>query len=472
MEKEIKFILNNRMITTKLDPLMSTLKFLRDDQGLKSVKLSCGEGECGACTVLLGDLTDGTVKYRNVASCILPIGDINGKHLVTLEGINGNDLNLIQKIMVSEGAIQCGFCTPGFVMSMTGFFLDDVPKTDKNILNAIDGNICRCTGYVPIRRASKKLVNIYESYEKTENTVEKLIELSLIPSYFKSIPKRLSAIPVVDNESDFSKDKLLVAGGTDLLIGDKVGKVDKEPQFLFERKELREIFIKKNMIYIGSGVTTEQIRRSEIIKKSIKDIDKFLTLVSSSIIRNRATLGGNIVNASPIGDLSVLFLAVESSLIISSQGNEREIMLKDFFKGYKDFDLNKGEIIKYLKFRKTDEDERINFEKVSRRKHLDIASCNSGIRIRYNEGKIQTCSISAGGVAPVPLFLKKISSFLEGKFMNEHNLKEAVEFLKDEISPISDIRGSAVYKKELMVRLIISHFIKLFPDIIDPGEIL
>lgn len=472
MNKEIKFILNNREIQTNADPKMSALKFLREKEDLKSVKLGCGEGECGACTVLLGELRNGEVRYKNVASCILPLGDLESKHLVTLEGINQKELTPVQKVMVDEGAIQCGFCTPGFVMSMTGFFMSDEAKTNENVLSAIDGNICRCTGYFPIKRAAEKLVKFYGESGMEENPVGKLIELSFLPSYFSTISKRLSMLSKREVSPDISDRNVLVGGGTDLFVGDKIADETNEPLFLSRIDGLDRIFSEENEIYLGAGATTEDIKNSKIIRNNIENIDGFFSLISSAIIRNRATLGGNIVNASPIGDLSVFFLALNSTLILTKNGLTREVNLKDFFKDYKIFDLGPGEIIKYVKFKKPGRNETINFEKVSRRRHLDIASCNSAIRIKFINDKVESCSISAGGVAPVPFFLREASSFITGEKPDEKNLIDMVEIAKREISPISDIRGSSDYKRNLLGRLIISHFVKIFPHYINIGELI
>ncbi len=478
MGKKIRFILNNEEVETNLQPAYSTLKFLRKNQNLKGTKTGCGEGECGACTILVGNITGGIVRYRSVTSCIMPLGEMSGKHVVTIEGISKDELSPVQKALVDEGAIQCGFCTPGFVMSLTGFFLSGEKFSYRNILNSIDGNICRCTGYFPIKRAAKKLLDIVSEFSDSGERIKKIVELSFVPEYFLSIRERLEILnDRILSEKDTGDEKnrklVFVGGGTDLLTGKTDLSENENLRFVSDMSgDINSIVKNSGFICIGAGVTVEDIKNSKVIREEIPEIEYFMEQVSSGIIRNMATLGGNIVNASPIGDLSIFFLAMDSLLVLSKTGVKREVKLKDFFLDYKIMDLGEGELIESLKFPVHDGDMFFNFEKVSRRKYLDIAGCNSAITISLEKNKIKKCLISAGGVAPIPLFLKKGSEFIVGKEITTRNIRELCEIVLTEISPISDVRGSAEYKKELLIRLIYSHFSVLFSDRINVGELI
>ncbi len=458
---KINFILNNDDVKVEVDPLFSTLRFLREKMGLTSVKTGCGEGECGACTIILGTSEDGSMKYRNVTSCLLPVGELNGKHVVTLEGINQPVLSPVQKAFVDEGAIQCGFCTPGFIMSLTGFFLSEKEMTVENILNSIDGNICRCTGYYSIKRAAEKVLREISSEVDKSDRLNSLADLSVIPVYFKSIAARMGKLGK-DIESGYisGKDTLFVAGGTDLLVSG-FGNKNPDVRFISEIEGITEISGYENFINIGAGVSVENIIDSEILKKHFPGIEGFMYLISSQIIRNLATLGGNIINASPIGDLSVLFLSLDPVLEIRSENNFREVALKNFFKGYKVMDLLPGELIYKMRIPVPKEEHFLNFEKVSRRKFLDIASCNSAACFHIEDNVIIKCDISAGGVAPIPIYLEKSSRFLTGKEINGETIEKVVEIASGEISPISDVRGASKYKKDLLKQLIRAHFEKL-----------
>lgn len=460
----ISFILNNEELDLDIDPSFPALRFLREERGLASVKTGCGEGECGACTVILGSLENGTMKYKNVASCILPAGELHGKHLVTLEGINSPDLSPVQKAFVDEGAIQCGFCTPGFIMSITGFFLSPRELTKENILNSIDGNICRCTGYYSIKRGAEKVLTEVVSGIKKGNRISSMIKLQVIPEYFSTIKERLGIIKNSTKEPEDTgasgKDTLFIAGGTDILIAEP-----KDPgpdvRFISGIKKISEIYTDDNFIHVGAGATSEDIIDSEILNDHFPGIGDFMYLISSQLIRNSATLGGNIVNASPIGDLSVLFLVLDPVLDIRSGDGTRDVLFKDFFKGYKVMDLEPGELILKMRIPLFPGKRFFNFEKVSRRKYLDIASCNSSSCFYLDGDIIKRCDLSAGGVAPVPLYLKKSSSYLAGRSVNEETIEGVISVAMDEISPISDVRGSADYKRELLKRLIRAHFLKL-----------
>jgi len=461
---KINFILNNEELNIDMDPQFSTLRFLREEKGLTSVKTGCGEGECGACTVILGSPDKGILKYKNVASCLLPVGELNGKHLVTLEGVNGPDLSPVQKAFVDEGAIQCGFCTPGFIMSITGFLLSSKSLTKENILNSIDGNICRCTGYYSIKRATEKILSDVISGIDKKNRIMALVNLSVIPEYFSSIQHRLNilknSMEKSSNISDSGEDPLYIAGGTDLLVSGS-GTSGPDVRFISDIENISGIFEDNNFVHVGAGSTVEDIIDSEILNRHFPGISDFMYLISSQIIRNTATLGGNIVNASPIGDLSVLFLALDPVLIIKSGEGERQVSLKDFFKDYKVMDFNPGEIILSMKIPLSQGKRFFNFEKVSRRKYLDIASCNSASCFYLEGNVIKKCALSAGGVAPVPLYLKESSAWLTGKEVSEETMNKVIEVAMGEISPISDVRGSSDYKMELLRRLIKAHFIKL-----------
>jgi xanthine dehydrogenase small subunit len=195
----------------------------------------------------------------------------------------------------------------------------------------------------------------------------------------------------------------------------------------------------------------------------VPDIDRYFNLIASTPLRSRATLGGNIVNASPIGDLTILFLALNSKISLFNGKNRREIQLKDFFKGYKELDKREDEIIEYLRFPCTGDHTYFNFEKVSKRKHLDIASVNSALLVKLEDDFIKEIHISAGGVSPIPLYLSEMANFLYGRELTDRNILDSIEVAEKEISPISDVRGSEAYKRLLMRQLLLTHFITLFP---------
>ncbi|MCX6582388.1 MAG: FAD binding domain-containing protein [Candidatus Aminicenantes bacterium] len=482
MRNPLKFIINDREVETSAPVGTVTLDFIRGRQKLPGTKEGCREGECGACTVLLGELKDNGVQYKAVASCLLPLGELAGKHIVTVEGINiagaagaAGALTPIQQALTDEGASQCGFCTPGIVMSLTGFFLASATLDYRDAIDALDGNICRCTGYLSIRRAAQKLCDTFSPLLDTDkNRIQQLVEWSILPGYFLHIPGRLAALKTQeppDADARTLPDPgagIIVAGATDLYVQKPGALLDENLQFISRRADLAYIRERNHMIYIGAGTTMEEMKQSPLINELFPNMKNDLNLVSSTIMRTRATLAGNIVNASPIGDLTVMLLALNTVIGLSGNNVLRELPLRQFFKGYKQLDLAEGEIVRFLRFPVPAPGKGLrfhyHFEKVSQRKHLDIASCNTAISLETNGSTIYNIRLSAGGVAPIPLFLAKTSAFLEGKEITTDTLREAIKITTGEISPIDDVRGSAQYKTLLLRNLIFAHFITLFPE--------
>lgn len=463
----MQFILNNKLIDTNISPGTVTLDYLRDIVLLKGSKEVCREGDCGACTVLLGEIKeDDTVFYRAVCSCILPLGDVEGKHLVTIEGINQKDLTPIQQAFVDYGATQCGFCTPGFVMSLTGFFLNSPTLDDASIMDAIAGNVCRCTGYASIIRATNSLTEKFRNETlASEDRMAFLIQQRILPEYFKEIPQKLKEINNNGASQPVSEqDAAVVAGATDLYVQRPDDFKEADIQFTLKEKKFSEIWTDEQYLYIGAGVVTEEFKRDEILTTHLPQLPKFIPLIASKLIRERATLAGNIVNASPIGDMTIILLALNAELGLNCKGEKRTLALKEFYKGYKEFDLKSSEKIEWIRVPLSAKENLFNFEKVSKRTYLDIASVNSAMSIRVKDNTIQTASVSAGGVSPVPCYLKNTSEFLTGRTVTAETMKEAANVALKEISPISDVRGSKEYKSLLLRQFIYAHFMALFPE--------
>lgn len=458
----ITFILNNKKIVTSAKSGMTLLDFIRDTKQLKGTKIGCREGDCGACTVLVGSLDNNTINYKSITSCISPLGNANGKHIVTIEGVNiDNELNVAQQVMANNYATQCGFCTPGFVVSMTGQVLKK-KGNQSTCLDAISGNICRCTGYKSIEKATEDLET--ELAQLKNDSVEELIAKKFIPKYFSEIPSKLKALEIdklaINNQNT-------VANGTDIYVRFADDLADEELNLIGENEALKGIDIKNKTCILGASTTVTEIIENKALNKAFPKLKSFLKLVSSEQIRNMGTLGGNFVNASPIGDMSVFFLALNSRLVIKNKTEKtRTIPFANFHQDYKKYDLQQGEIIQNIQFELPLKNTYFNFEKVSKRTHLDIASVNSACSILINESIISTAIISIGGVAAIPKVLEKTNQFLTGKSISISTIIAAEKVLQSEISPISDVRGSIEYKRLLAKQLFFAHFIELFPKTI------
>ncbi|WP_296383286.1 FAD binding domain-containing protein [Winogradskyella sp.] len=456
----ITFILNNKTITTSEHSGMTLLDFVRYEQRLTGTKIGCREGDCAACTVLVGELKDNTIEYQSITSCISPLGNVHGKHIVTVEGTNLEDkLTTAQEAMKANYATQCGFCTPGFVVSLTGFALSNSEKNHSNALDAISGNICRCTGYKAIEKAAHQVVKKLEYQEKP--SFNWLIKNGFIPDYFKDIPKQLKDLEAKDRNQPKGK---YVSGGTDLYVQQADHLADNDVHLIAEKDYLKGITIENGICTIGTNATVSDLWNHTEINSYFPNLKKHLKLVSSEQIRNMASLGGNFVNASPIGDMTIFFLALKSDITITTDNEEeRHLLFKQFYKGYKTYDLKDNELLKEISFKLPTKHSLFNFEKVCKRTHLDIASVNSAIQLSVENEIISEAHVSIGGVAAIPKYLNKTSAFLTGKLLTSETILEASEILQKEINPISDVRGTSDYKRLLARQLFFAHFTELFP---------
>ena len=466
----VNFILNQQKISTDLPFYTKVLDFLRSQQGITSTKAGCRMGSCGTCLILVGELDNDVVSYQPINSCLLPLAEVNGKHLVTIEGFNRPQLNPIQQAMVDEGAIQCGYCTPGIVIALTAFFLNSPSLNESLATVALDGNLCRCTGYQGIKRAVSLLCQQFALPDVDPiERIKWLVDQQILPTYFLEIPQRLQKFPAPKNHlTSISHCSTVVAGGTIPWLRSS----SKPVVFLSQRKELSGIRIGAEHCYVGATTTMEVIKNSPAMQKLFPKIEKYFDVVASTPIRHRATLGGNIVIASPVGDLSIFFLALGASVDLNYGQNQRTVPLKDFFKGYKQIDKQNNELVEGVHFPLPDRHAYFNFERVCKHADSEIPSVNSAIQIQMNDGLIQQIHLSAGGVAPIPLYLTNTVNYLLGKEINVGVIHEAGKIAQAEISPLSDVRGSAEYKRLLLRQLFYAHFITLFPEQIDGLEIL
>lgn len=470
MDSRINFILNNETLDVSINPGIALLDFIRE-QRLTGTKEGCKEGDCGACTILVGELMNEEVIYKSINSCLMPMANAAGKHIVTIEGLNmnGKELNPIQDEFVQEGASQCGFCTPGFIVSMTGYFLNTGNLKCNEAIDSLDGNICRCTGHNSIIRAAENISKRFNGFTSTEGKkIEFLIDNKIVPEYFLSINDRIKNLNVVkiENLSLDNGFNYLVSGGTDLLVQKPDEILKSNVIFLENEEKLSGIKVKDDYCYIGAAASVTEVLEAEVFQKHFPGIYKYIELFGSTPIRNSATIGGNLNNASPIGDMTIMFLALNSIVTLSDSVSKREVPLNRFYKSYKKTEKNTNEYMESIKFKLPSGNYNFNFEKVSKRTFLDIASVNTAILLYINNGIISEAHVSAGGVGPIPMYLFKTSEFLKYKESTLENISNCISIAQSEISPITDARGSAEYKRLLLSRLMYTHFMTLFPELI------
>jgi xanthine dehydrogenase small subunit len=483
----LECIINDLAVNTQANPNMVLLDFLRRQEHLTGTKEGCREGDCGACTVLLGELKGGRIFYTTVNSCLLPLAAVSGKHVVTIEGINQPaGLNPVQQALVDEVGTQCGFCTPGFIISLTSCCIDFAEASaakkqsgtppgaafEARAANTVDGNICRCTGHTPIKKAIRRIAStLANDLGSSSAPLTELVERKILPEYFLTIAQRLNEMASGNETSARAQGNaagpasIIVSGGTDLYVQRAFTMHAQKATHLSAWHPEDGITETADALIVPGTTTVEEFRLSALIGAHFPDLETQLLLFGSSPIRHRATIAGNIVNASPIGDMTCILTALDASVTLQdAAGRPRTIPLRKLYKGYKQLDKTAAELIRHLAIPTSGTKRVLSYEKISRRQYLDIASVNSAMAYEPAGDRMMNVGISAGGVGPTMLYLARTSAALSGRPVTPAVLAEAVNEAGGEISPISDARGSAEYKRLLLRQLIAAHVMKSFPD--------
>ena len=444
---------------------LSLADFLRNELALVGTKVVCAEGDCGACTVLAGRLDGNSLRYETVDSCIHYLYQLDCKHVVTVEGLKRDpDLHPVQQALVDHHGSQCGFCTPGFVMALAGLSEQRPIANREQIQLALTGNLCRCTGYLPILEAGlaldprnlKTLPQRYTSQAMTDDLLEQsatpvLINTAALPA-LDGGGRRVFFSPRLLHEAvDFKArhpESVIVSGGTEL--GVLRNKRAFDPPVLLSLTSvpgLSGIACEGEMIAIGANVTWTQIEA--YMKEAVPEFYKIIIRFGSPQIRNVSTLAGNVAHGSPIADSLPFLFITDAALEVVSQRGTRRLSVNDFYKGYKIKDLAADEIITRVFIPLPAPDELLKLYKVSRRNDLDIATFGAGIRVKKDGNIIRRAFIAYSGVAPMVVRLPSTETFLQGKPFVEETFQQAGQEARREINPISDVRGARDFRLQL-----------------------
>jgi len=453
------FRLNGEARTVSgVHPSTTLLQWLRDN-GLMAAKEGCAEGDCGACTVVVVDRDSrGRRTFRTVNSCIALLPTLADRDVWTVEGIGARGLHPVQQAMVECHGSQCGYCTPGFVASLfEGYYREDICSLE-DLNNQLDGNLCRCTGYRPIRDAAR----MAWSGEKPADDFSRLLTDS---------PPAPEPLEYETGEGLFFRPRSLdrffslvaehpdarwIAGGTEL--GVEVAKGFRKFPALIHLQDIPELGAFSETpddITLGAGLALTDVM--DRVKESLPPLHEMLRWFASRPIRNRATLGGNLATASPIGDTAPVLLSLDASVILASRNGRRELPLADFFTGYRKTVLQPGELLLAVKVPSLSKDENriCRAFKISRRREMDISIVSAGICIeRDRKGLITRARLAFGGVAPTPVLAEKTMAFLVSRPWNPETLSEAGSLLESEFQPISDGRGSAEYRRGILAGIL------------------
>ena len=450
---KINFFINGQLTTVE-DPsgTKTLLEWLRENASLKGTKEGCNEGDCGACTVIIESSEDNRLVHRAVNSCILFLNQLQNKSILTIEGASSpkGDLHPVQKAMIKYNGNQCGFCTPGIVMSLVAAHTNGSQDLD----TVLAGNLCRCTGYDPIIKAGK------ESLGKTK------------PEWFKSTEAKNQNMPsarqdnlenIPKNIEDFSiwydsnPDATLIAGGTDVgLWVTKELKTLQNPCFISDISELKKIRISGNTMTVGA--TTTLTKFDDVISKYYPSLSVLINRFGSVQIRNSATVGGNIANGSPIGDLPPALIALSSNLILRKKSSRRKIPLEDFFVDYGIQDRQPGEFVEGVEIPL--QHEWLRCYKISKRRDQDISAVCGCFLLELDFQKIQHARIAYGGLAATPKRATGTETFLVGKTLNQETIHEAIKILEQDFNPITDMRASSAYRMQIAKNLLLKYFIE------------
>ncbi len=464
-----EFLLNGRLVSLEdVSPNTTLLEFLRGI-GLTGTKEGCAEGDCGACSVAIVERNvDGKAAYRAVNSCLMPVCLLAGREVVSVEGVGcSTQMHPVQRTMAEGYGSQCGYCTPGFICSMfEGYYRDDI-RTDDDLDDQLSGNLCRCTGYRPIRDAAMEAFAERGAKGSQDEHVERLrkskAEFGAVQydcsgeKFFR--PTSLAELLRLKRENPEAR---LIAGATEL--GLDITKRFKKFATLISTEavvELKSLERTKDEWRIGGAVTLTDIKDKP--GQEFSALNDMLRVFGSRQIRNRATMGGNIVTASPIGDGAPVLLALDASVVMVSPKGERTVPISEFFIAYRKTALQADEILKTIIIPRDEPKGKLTRKcewfKVSKRREMDISTVAGCFTVDLDAKNIvRHARLAFGGVAAMPMRAKKTEVALVGKAWREETIREVLPVLRTEFTPISDVRGSEEFRRELIGNLLEKFF--------------
>jgi xanthine dehydrogenase small subunit len=451
---------------TNAPPTTTLLQYLRDHLGRTGTKEGCAEGDCGACTVVVGELTADGVRYRAVNSCIRFMPTIDARVVITSESLASPEgrLHPVQQALVDAHGSQCGFCTPGFVMSLFALYLNDPQPSRAAVVDALSGNLCRCTGYRPIIDAGTTMSKLPEpshwsradsQSESTRSALASLerdgaFEVEGEPAYVA--PKSLDDLA---ERYRSAPDSLLLAGGTDVgLWVTKQFRVLAPILYLGDINELKSTVAKDGVLEIGAAVTLTDAYAA--IVEHYPKLAEFASRFASPPVRNSGTLCGNLANGSPIGDSMPILIALGARVLLRAGKVSRELALEDLYIGYQTKALKPGEFVVSVKIPlpETGAPLRVATYKIAKRFDQDISAVCAGIAVGLKEGTIVSARIAFGGMGPTPARARHAESALIGHGFSEAVFERAKDEIRLDFQPISDMRASAEYRLEVAANLL------------------
>ncbi len=458
----IRFVRRGEMMEVRnVPPTRTLLELLRDDLNCAGTKEGCNEGDCGACTVVLGEVQDGQMHYKAVNSCIRMAHSVNGLALWTVEDLAAPDgtLHPAQQALVDCHASQCGFCTPGFVMSLFGMYQNHVvqgtPITRELAQEELSGNLCRCTGYRPILDAAQAMASLPQPPSDAAITLQKLELLAQSAQgpeadFAYQAPTTLSDLLSARARHPSAQ---IVAGCTD--VGLWVNKAHRHFDQVLDVThvaELRQIEAMGSTLRIGAAVTLTDAFTALVADRP--QLRTFATRFAGLPVRNSGTLGGNIANGSPIGDSMPLLIALGASVVLASERGQRTLPLEQLYTGYRQNVMAADEVLAFIDVPQASPGELARIYKISKRFDDDISAICLALNLHIVDGQVASASIGVGGVAATPVRAVQTEAALTGQAWNPATVERATALLRAEFNPISDMRASATYRVQVLGNLL------------------
>ncbi len=469
MADSIRFLFGHeRRELRDIDPTMTVLNYLRQVERRCGTKEGCAEGDCGACTVVLGELAGERMRYRAVNSCIQFLSTLDGKQLITVEQLKDDDgrLHPVQQAMVDAHGSQCGFCTPGFVMSLFALFHEPTRPGRDEINDALAGNLCRCTGYGPIVAAAE---NMYGNAPRDQFTAAEATTFAALRrlqngemATIGADSRRYMAPTRIDELARLVVEHptaILLAGGTD--VGLWVTKQHRRLDtaiYVGNVVELQRINVTATHLDIGAAVTYADLH--DLIGRYYPDFGEIIRRLGSTQIRNTGTMGGNIANGSPIGDSPPPLIALGATLVLRSPTGRREMPIEDYFIAYGKQDRRPGEFVELIRLPLPRPGSQFRCYKISKRFDQDITAALGAFNIKIANGIVEDIRIAFGGMAPTPKRALACEAALKGKPWSRATVAEGQLALRRDYTPITDMRASKEYRSLVAEKLLLKFFIE------------
>ena len=470
MRESIQFLLNGRLETLRnVPPATTLLNYLRKAKRLTGTKEGCAEGDCGACTVVVGELNGGHVRHRAVNACILLLGMLEGRSVTTIEHLRGADgrLHPVQQALLDAHASQCGFCTPGFVMSLYALYRGEdlgEPRPPAGRINdVLAGNLCRCTGYGPIVRAAHAMYDLPAPATGAKESSD-LLQLEAIAHRETVVLEcRGRRFYSPGSLEDFARlyaenpGATIVSGATD--VGVWITKARRDlSNFIWTGRvhDLRAVREDGALLRIGAAATWSEVEPA--IGQHFPDFGEVVRRFGSVQVRNCATVGGNIANGSPVGDGAPALIALGARVVLRRAMSRRTLPLEAFFIAYGRQDRQPGEFVESIEVPLLPRPERLKCYKLSKRFDQDISAVCGSFNIDVVEGTVREARICYGGMAATPKRASNVEAALNGGAWTLAAVMAALPAFDADFTPLSDLRGAASYRSRAAKNLLVKYF--------------